>query len=925
MLTKSRADLPMPAGTVTFLFTDIEGSTKLWEAHPQVMGATLARHDALARETIARANGHVFKTVGDAFCAAFATAGDALAAALQVQLALDAEPWPEGTPIKVRMALHTGAVETRDSDYFGQTLNRVARLLSTGYGGQTLLSQTAYDLCRDSLPDAASLRDLGAHQLKDLARPEHVYELQHPRLRGDFPPIHTLSTHPNNLPQQLTSFIGREDQIAEVCALLRKTRLLTLTGSGGSGKTRLGLQVAADSLEAFQDGAWLVELAPLTEPGLVADAVATVLKVKEQPGKPIIQTLIEHLGQRRLLLVLDNCEHLLVDCAKVADALVRQCPGVKILASSREALGTAGEQMYRVPSLSLPDRKAAQTPETLSSYESVQLFIDRALLVRTDFRVTNKNAAALASLCHHLEGIPLAIELAAARVRSLGVEEIDGKLDQRFRLLTGGSRTALPRQQTLRALIDWSYDLLDDREQRLLQRLSVFAGGWTQEAAEKVGAGEAIEAWDIFDLLTSLSDKSLVVSEQMDRCSRYRLLETVRQYAREKLTDSGAGEAVRERHRDYYLALAEEANPKLIGADQADWLQRLEQEHENLRAGLNWSVVEAASGGGLRLCGALQRFWLTRGHLAEGWQWCVRILEKAGNADRTPERAKALNAAGALASYLGDFPAARARYGESLAIQREAGDRKGVAISLSNLGALALDEGDFVSARALQEESLAIAREVGHRSGIANSLGSLGNVALYESDYGAARALFEECLTMMRQLEDRGGTGSALNNLGNVAYEQGDYPAARAKLEESLAIKRELGDRYSVANSLSILGDMACDQGNFASARALHHEALMIRRELGERSGIAQSLQGLAATASAVGTTLSAARLWGMAERLREEIGSPLAPNERPRYNLRVAAARAGLGDDAAFDRAWQQGRASNHEHAVELAMGSES
>ena len=908
-------------GIVTFMFTDIEGSTKLWEAHPEVMRAALARHDALVRMAIVGANGFVFKTVGDAFCAAFAMAPDAVSAVLAAQLAIVTEPWPEATPISVRMALHTGAVETRDGDYFGPALNRVARLLSAGHGGQSLLSQPTYDLVRDTLPDAVSLRDLGAHKLKDLARPEQVYQLQHPYLRGDFPPIKSLSTHPNNLPQQLTSFIGREKEIADIKALLVRTRLLTLTGSGGSGKTRLSLQVAADALEQFADGAWLVELAPLMDPRLVPQTVATVLSVKEETTKPITQTLIEHLKHKRLLLLLDNCEHVLDVCAKMADALVRQCPGVKILASSREALGIAGEQTYRVPSLTLPDRKEVQTPQTLSAYESVQLFVDRALSVRADFQVTNQNAAALASLCYHLDGIPLAIELAAARVRSLSVEEIDTKLDQRFRLLTGGSRTALPRQQTLRSLIDWSYDLLNEPEQRLLQRLSVFAGGWTFAAAEEVCAGDGVEDWEVLDLSTSLSDKSLVVAEQKGEHSRYRLLETVRQYARERLVESGGGEAVREWHRDYFLALAEEAEPKLPGAEQAEWLRRLEEEHENLRAGLNWSLAEARSGGGLRLCGALQRFWLTRGHLAEGREWCVRVLGKAGAEERTPERAKALNAAGKLAYYQGDYPAARARSEESLVIARELGDRWTIANSLNNLGGVACDLRDFVYARALYEESLTIMRELGDRSGVARSLHNLGIVALGESDFPSCTALLNECLAILRELGDRGRIADALDILGIVAFEQGEFASARGIHEESLAIMRELGDRRGIARSLSDLGVVAHEQGDYLASGALHQEALGIQRELGNRPAIAPSLAGLAAVVVALGGPLRGARIWGTAERLREEIGSPLAPSELPRYDRQVAAARAVLGDDAAFDRAWQKGRALTLEQAVELAL----
>jgi predicted ATPase len=548
----------------------------------------------------------------------------------------------------VRCGLHAGVVERRDNDYFGSPVNRAARIMRAAHGGQVLLSQAVVDCVREILPAAVSLRDLGNVRLKDLATPEHVYQVVHPQLRQEFPALRSLEATPNNLPLQVTSFIGREQALVELQRLLARTRLLTLTGSGGCGKTRLSLQVAADCPEQFPDGAWLVELAPLSDPGLVPQTVATVLGLKEEPGKPIVQTLTAHLNDKWLLLLLDNCEHLLDGCAQLADVLVRQCAHLKILASSREALGIGGEQAYRVPSLSLPDPKQVHTSVSVAPFEAVQLFTDRALLACAEFQVTNQSASTLASICYRLDGIPLAIELAAARVRSLGVEEIDGKLDQRFRLLTGGSGTALPRHQTLRSLIDWSYDLLSDSEKLTLQRLSVFAGGWTLVAVEQVCAGDGVSDGDVLDRLTSLTDKSLVVSEQKDRHSRYRLLETVRQYARDRLEDTGGSAAVRVRHRDYYLALAEEADPKLRGAEQAEWLRRLEEEHQNLRAGLEWSLAEAETGGGLRLCGALQRFWWTRGHLIEGRQWCTRVLCKVGAEERTRERAYVLNAAGVL-------------------------------------------------------------------------------------------------------------------------------------------------------------------------------------------------------------------------------------------------------------------------------------
>jgi predicted ATPase/class 3 adenylate cyclase len=876
-----RANAPLATGTVTLLFTDIEGSTALWEQDGPRMSKALAAHDALARSAVESHRGTVVKMIGDGMHAAFGDALDALKATVDLQRALADPAATHGVPLRVRCGLHTGMAERRDNDYFGSPVNRAARIMSAAHGGQVLVSQAVVDGIRATLPAAVALRDLGKVRLRDLSTPEHVYQVVHPELRQEFPALRSLEATPNNLPQQATSFIGRDKELAELRRMLASTRLLTLTGSGGCGKTRLALQVAADSLEAFADGAWLVELAPLSDPALVAQAVATVLGLKEEPGKPIMQTLAVHLEDKRLLLLLDNCEHLLDGCAKLADALLRQCLPLTILATSREVLGMAGEQAYRVPSLSMPDPKHAHTAATIAPFAAVQLFAGRALLGRPDFRVTDQNASALASICHRLDGIPLAIELAAARVRSLSVEQIGGKLDQRFRLLTGGSRTALPRQQTLRSLIDWSYDLLDDRERRLLQRLSVFAGGWTLEAAEQVCSDAGAQDQGVVDLLTSLCDKSLVVVEESGGYYRYRLLETVRQYARERLLEGGDGETFRERHRDCIVALAEAAAPKLRSSAQLEWLRRLEFEHENLRAALEWSLAEPGSRQGLRLCGALQFFWIMRGHLSEGREWCARFLAKAGADERTKEHASVLNAAGLFAYRQGDCAAARALHEKSLAIRRQMGDKLGVGVSLGNLGLVAADEGDHASAKALHEESLAIARELGNRNGIVASIGNLGSAAHDRGDFAAARALYAESLAILRELGDRQGTAITLHRLALIDAAQGDHPAAGVLYRESLTILRELGDSGRIAYSL--------------------HE--------------------LAAVAAALGSPVRAARLWGAEERLRAEVGSPVSAHERPDYDREIAAARAALGDDPAFDRAWQDGSGLTLEQAIALAM----
>ena len=727
-----------------------------------------------------------------------------------------------------------------------------------------------------------------------------------------------------SLPEALTSFIGRERELAEIKRLLPGKRLLTLVGAGGVGKTRLALQFVGEVADAYRDGVWLVELAPVADPVLVPQTVAAVLGLKEQPGKSLTQTLTEYLASRHLLLLVDNVEHLLVACAQLADALLRQCPHIVLLATSREALGIVGELTYRVPSLSMPDPAQHTKPEQLSQYESARLFVERAQLQLPHFTLTDQNAPALASVCYRLDGIPLALELAAARVRSMSVEEVNRRLDHRFGLLRGGSRTAPPRQQTLRSLIDWSYDLLHESEKALLCRLSVFAGGWTLPAAEAACDGEGVEKEDMLDTLTSLADKSLVGIEERKGATRYRLLETVRQYARDRLRESDEEAQWRGRHLAYFLALAEEAEPQLRGADQQAWLDQLETEHDNLRSALGWS---AAAGGddasGLRLAGALCRFWSTRGYLGEARGWVSGLLAAATGGRDAAARAKALNGAGGLARHQGDNAAARALYEQSLAIYRELGDRQRIAVSLNNLGVVADNQGDYSAARALHEESLAIQRELGDKWSIATSLYNLGVLANDQGDYPAAHALHEESLAIRRELGDWQGIGDSLNSLGVSADERGDYAAARALFEESLAIQRELGDRQSMAASLSALGNVASTQGDNASARALHEETLTIYRELGDQRGIARSLLGLADVAFAFACPARAACIWAGAERLRETIGEKLPPSYIAGYDRQVAAARAAIGDDATFDLAWQEGRAMTLERAIEYALNN--
>jgi predicted ATPase/class 3 adenylate cyclase len=595
----------LPTGTVTFLFTDIEESTTLLQRlGDRRYAEVLEEQRRLLRAAFAEDNGQEIDTQGDAFLVAFSRASDAVATAVAAQQALLKHIWPDGEAPLVRMGLHTGEPISESGSYVGLDVHRAARICAVGHGGQILLSQAVGVLAAPDLPPGVSLRDLGPHRLKDLREPEHLFQVVHPDLPADFPRLKSLDVLPNNLPVQLTSFIGREREKAEVRRLLSSTRVLTLTGSGGKGKTRLALQVAAEGLEGFPDGVWLVELAVLSDPSLVPKAVASALGVPEQQGRLLTETLVDGMRGKSVLVILDNCEHLVAACAHLTDVLLRACPNLRILATSREALGVTGETTWRVTSLSLPDPERLPPLDQFTEYEAIRLFVARAVAIAPQFAVTNRNALAVAQVCHRLDGIPLAIELAAARVKVLAVEQIAARLDDRFRLLTGGSRTALPRQQTLRAAMDWSYHLLSETERLLLRRLSVFAGGWALDAAEGICTGRNLEATDILDLLTSLVDKSLVQAETHRGEARYRLLETVRQYARDRLVEASEEVDVRTRHRAWYVALAERADREPRGPRQRIW-----RDHDNLRAALVWGKEDPGGAEAtLRLVGALTWF-----------------------------------------------------------------------------------------------------------------------------------------------------------------------------------------------------------------------------------------------------------------------------------------------------------------------------
>jgi predicted ATPase/class 3 adenylate cyclase len=955
----------LPAGTVTFLFTDLEGSTRLLQAHPAAYREAVRRHHDLLQNAVEAHGGAVFETVGDAVYAAFARPADAVAAALAGQLALQREDWGEVGALRARMGLHTGEVERQGTHYFGAPLYRCARLLATAHGGQTVLSGATAELVRDELPDGR-LRDLGAHRLKDLARPERVFQLLHPALPGDFPPLRTLDALPNNLPVQLTSFVGREPELAEVGRLLAATRLLTLTGTGGTGKTRLALQVAAGELDAFPDGVWVAELAPLADPALVPQAAAAAAGVVVQPGRPAVATLGDAWRAGRVLLVLDNCEHVLAACAELADALLRACPRLTILATSRESLGIAGETSWRVPSLTLPAAGRVPAPAALTQYEAVRLFIDRAKAALPSFAVTDRNAPAVAEVCARLDGIPLAIELAAARVRTLTPEQLLARLEDRFRLLTGGSRTALERHQTLQALVEWSYDLLSAPEQALFARLAVFAGGWTLEAAEAVCADDALDRFDVDDLLGRLVDKSLVLADDLpDASRRYRLLETLRQFGRQKLIASGEADATRGRHLAHFLEVAETAESRLLTQEAPAWIDRLEAEHDNLRAALAWSLAEgsppSAADGGLRLVGALAYFWFLRYHRREGRAWLERALARTGTVP-THVRAKALGGAGCLfeeggadrrlvlryleesaaffrahgepvpAAFalammgwhlrsLREFDAATARWDEALALAREAGDPRTMAWPLLQRAYPGGEPRDPATRQRWVDEALPLAERSGDPLTLAVAHRIAGDLALQRGDLPAARRAFGVDLANTRALKETGGIWTALQNLGRVAAREGAFAAARRHYTEARALQRDSGTGpRAAAESGRLLAELALGEGDPGAARAGFAEALALARHAGDQGGVAGALEGLAAVAATGGASTRALTLAGAAAALREQSGRPLPGADRPGYERRLAPAYAAL-DEGARAAALASGQAMPLEQVLAYAL----
>jgi predicted ATPase/class 3 adenylate cyclase len=830
----------VPTGTVTFLFTDIEGSTKLAQEYPDQWEALRGRHHAILRSAMDAYNGFVFQIIGDAFCVAFHTALDALNAAVEAQQLLLQEAWSPAL-IKVRMGIntgtaHMGSLDGRAEGYRGYTtMARVQRVMSIGHGGQILLSNTACELVRGELPTDVTLRDMGEHRLKSLLNPEHLWQVDVPDLSQEFPALQSLNKIPNNLPVQLTSFIGREKEISEVTQALSVHRLITLTGSGGTGKTRLCLEVAADELEHFSDGVWFIELAQLADPRLVPQTILAVLHLGEQAGKTPLKVLEEQLHRKKLLLILDNCEHLIESSARVVHALLVSAPEIKILASSREAMGVQGELAWHVPSLGLPDTKILLQIEQLAQYEAVRLFIDRATLVQPHFTVTNENAPAVAQICYRLDGIPLAIELAAARLKMLSPEQIVARLDDRFRLLTGGSRTTLPRQQTLRAMIDWSYDLLSEDEKLLLRRLAVFEGGWSLDLAEQICSDDRLEAFDILDLLGHLVDKSLLAVHEDKTGRRYRILETVRQYAREKLFETKEVKVLRDRHRDVYLAFVERIEPEIIRGEQRKWLNVIESEIDNLRSAIRWSIENNHAEQALRFCSASINFWNRRGHAAEAAVLCkdtLNTIQENDNIKTTALYASVVAEVWWFKRIIEPMiPWSDKTMLASLMEVREVFetlndyDSVGSVIAFISLWEYFVKINDFVSAENCIHAYHERVKQAGYLWGIANSKWPMGNLLIAKGDVVSGLAWLQEALDLYVQIEDVWSAQQASNAMIYFKILRGELNDALELSKQLLLFYDDYGDLYGVSSIYLWIGDIALVQGQYEIARQNYSSA----------------------------------------------------------------------------------------------------
>jgi predicted ATPase/class 3 adenylate cyclase len=915
----------LPGGAVTFLLTDIEGSTALWEKFPDDMERSLARHDEIMTRVITERDGFVIKQrgEGDSVFAVFARPTAAVVAALELQRNVQREPWSVPQPLRVRIAVHTGEAEQRGGDYFGRTVNRCARLRSVAHGGQTLLSATTVNLARAESPEDLSFRDLGSHRLRDLTEPEHVYQLEHPDLPGTFPPLMSLDARRHNLPVQSVPLVGRERELVEVRTRLldQATRLLTLIGPGGIGKTRLSLHAVADLADDFPDGVFFVGLAEVADASLVAPAMAHAIGVGESPNTAILESLTDFLGDKELLLLLDNFEHVLPAASDIAEVLAR-CPKTKIVVTSRAVLQLSGEHVYPVSTLALPPEDSQPPVEDLLAYDAIRLFVDRAQAIKADFSLTPDNAEAVVAICRRFDGLPLAIELAAARVRLLPPQAMARRLDSALSLLTGGARDLPTRQQTLRSTIGWSYDLLSEPEQILFRRLSVFAGGCSLEAIEALVDRETSPAsLDLLDGIAALLNASLLDQRETPEGEpRFWMLETIREYGQEQLATHGEEDAIRRLHAEYFLDLAETVVPAFLRHSEPGWLQRIQVDHANLRAARAYFRTAGDGERFQHLSSVLMWFWFGAGY----WTEFQRVEEAITfGPERSVWRAVAFYGAAMGRRALGDRAQARVWFEDGISLAKDLGDPTITVRIIHGLGLLHQDNDDRAAARKTFEEGLAIAREAGEETGRAAIIRELGVLAWQDGDFETARAMLQESVEIHRRRNEQWALAYALNRFGDVLRFAGDYEQAEVNYRESLGLFTALGVREGLPGALHNLGYVALNQGNVEQARHLFSDALEKFQELGDPRGIAECIIGLAGVRVAAGECQRAAWLFGAAHTLLDSSDAQISSSNVHEFERNRDAAVQALGADA-YASAFESGREASLDQVIATGIGSD-
>jgi predicted ATPase/class 3 adenylate cyclase len=900
----------LPRGTVTLLFTDIEGSTRLLhELGRDLYGETLREHQRLLRQVWERHHGHEIDTEGDAFFVAFARASDALAAAVDAQRVLAEASWPGGRELRVRIGVHSGEVSERGGKYVGVAVHRAARIAAAAHGGQVLASETARALCADEDVPAISLRDLGLHRLKDLTEAQHLYQARVDGLPSTFPPPRTLENRPTNLPSQPTPLIGREPELAELSELAARegVRLLTLTGTGGAGKTRLALQLGAELIDRFEDGVYFVNLAALTDPALVLPTVAQTLGVREQTGEEIRQTLVDFLGTKRLLLVLDNFEQVIEAAGDVA-VLLRETENLGVVVTSRSRLQLSGEHEYAVPALAERD--------------AVALFAERAQAVKPGFSLDDSRAI-VAEICARLDHLPLAIELAAARVKVLSEQALLERLGERLKLLTGGSRDLDERQRTLRAAIDWSYRLLDEYEQLLFRRLAAFAGGRTLEAIEAVCASDGGMAIDALEGVASLVDKSLLRQEEGPYGeSRFVMLETIHDYARELLEASGEASDLRRRHADYFRALAERAGPLLRGAEQQRWIDILSAEQDNLRGAIGYLVETERFGEAQAVAAALAMFWETRGQFREAHEWFDEVLaDREGQA--SPSRAAALFWAGRLALFVAEWERAGALLLQAVQAARELGDPIVEALALGKHGWVLAETGNASEGIREVERAIALARQIGDDWTTAELLND-GALTYDRTEPERTLELLAESLALRRKLGDRLNVADSLNNLGYCESTNGQAQLAEEHLQEGLRLAGEIGDLRHIALILGNLGNVSLFSGDYAAAIERYRECLRSCQHIGDTRVSLEAMRGIAAAAAVEGNSGRAATLCGAIDALHRKSGGTPSSAEVAMEAKLIAPVRERVGTED-WDAAAATGAGLDIDAAIEWAVATTS